>query len=291
MPDPRPIGVYDSGLGGLTVLRDIRARLPHERLVYLGDTARVPYGTKSAATVTRYALECADFLARRGIKALAVACNTASAVAMEPLRAALAPRGIPVLGVIEPGAVAACRASRTGRVGVIATASTIRSGAYPRAVAVIRPDFQVTGAACPLFVPLAEEGWTASDDSVARAAAMRYLRPLAQARIDTLILGCTHYPLLRGVIETTLAELARPGESVTLVDSGEVLAMDLARTLSINGTAAPGNAGPHPEESFFVTDDPERFAALTARFLGREIPPPQVADLEAREAAHPGDHS
>jgi glutamate racemase len=294
MPDPRPIGVFDSGLGGLTVLRDIRARLPGERLVYLGDTARVPYGTKSAATVTRYAMECAGFLARRDIKALAVACNTASALAIETLRAALKPRGIPVLGVIEPGAVQACRASRSGRVGVIGTASTIRSAAYPRAIAAIRPDFQVTGAACPLFVPLAEEGWTDRDDTVAHAAAMRYLRPLAKGGIDTLILGCTHYPLLREVIEAALAELVSPGhaspsESVVLVDSGEVLAADLARLLSINDAAAPPDAGARPDERYFVTDDPERFAALSARFLGREIPPPQVAELDARDALQPGE--
>ena len=294
MPDPRPIGVFDSGLGGLTVLRDIRRHLPGERLVYLGDTARVPYGTKSAATVTRYAMECAGFLARRDIKALAVACNTASALAIEALRAALAPRRIPVLGVIEPGAVQACRASRSGQVGVIGTASTIRSGAYPRAIAAIRPDFQVTGAACPLFVPLAEEGWTGRDDPVARAAAMRYLRPLAAKNIDTLILGCTHYPLLREAIEAALAELAAPGqaspcEAVVLVDSGEVLAADLARLLSIHDAAAPADAGQRPEERYFVTDDPERFAALSARFLGREIPEPQVADLDASDALKTGD--
>jgi len=294
MSDPRPIGVFDSGLGGLTVLRDIRARLPGERLVYLGDTARVPYGTKSAATVTRYALQCAGFLARRGIKALAVACNTASAVAMEALGSEMALLRIPVLGVIEPGSVQACRASRSGRVGVIGTASTIRSGAYARAIAAIRPDFQVTGAACPLFVPLAEEGWTGRDDAVARAAAMRYLRPLAQGGIDTLIMGCTHYPLLREVIEETLAEMAPPGRGVTLVDSGEVLAADLARVLANNDAAAPAG-GPSSgglsgdAERFYVTDDPERFAALAARFLGRDIPQPHVADLDSSEAVLPGE--
>jgi glutamate racemase len=162
--DQRPIGVFDSGIGGLTVMRAVASRLPAERLVYLGDTARVPYGTKSAATVTRYARQCAEFLRGRGIKALVVACNTASALAIETregaagLRAMLDPRGIPVLGVIEPGAVEACRISRSGRVGVIGTASTIRSGAYARALGAIRPDFTVISAACPLFVPLAEEG-------------------------------------------------------------------------------------------------------------------------------------
>ena len=173
MSDPRPIGIFDSGLGGLTVLRAVAERLPVERLVYLGDTARVPYGTKSAATVSRYAVQCASFLRDRDIKALVVACNTASALAMDALRAFLGEHGVPVLGVIEPGAVEACRVSRSGRVGVVGTASTIRSGAYARTIAAIRPDFTVIGAACPLLVPLAEEGWTDPGDAVVLGAAMR----------------------------------------------------------------------------------------------------------------------
>jgi glutamate racemase len=309
--DPRPIGIFDSGIGGLTVLRAVADRLPAETLVYLGDTARVPYGTKSAATVTRYTLECAGFLRGLGIKALVVACNTASALAMNELRGWLAPLGLPALGVIEPGAVEACRVSRFGRVGVAGTSSTIRSGAYARAIGTIRPDFNVVSAACPLFVPLAEEGWTDPDDPVTLAAAARYLEPFAAARVDTLVLGCTHYPLLRGVIERVL-----PG--VVLVDSGDAVARDLCRALERLGIAGDvtkdeggtggaeagragagraeaGTAAPAPPPSrsslraqYHVTDDPERFREVGARFLGHSIEGPHLADLTPHqgEAAH-----
>jgi len=275
-PDPRPIGIFDSGIGGLTVLRAVAARLPGESLLYLGDTARVPYGAKSPATVSRYARECSSFLCERGIKALVVACNTASALAMDDLRAALAPAGIPALGVIEPGAVEACRVSRHGRVGVIGTASTIRSDAYARAIGVIRPDFTVISEACPLFVPLAEEGWTGDDDPVTRAVAERYLERFARERVDTLILGCTHYPLLRGVIEKVL-----PG--IVLVDSGAAVAGDLVRTLSRLGIEGSPDAGGRGISSlhaqYHVTDDPERFRSVGARFLGHAIDGPHLADL------------
>lgn len=289
MSDERPIGVFDSGIGGLTVMRAVAERLPRERLVYLGDTARVPYGTKSAATVSRYARQCAAFLCQRGIKALVVACNTASALAIDELRAALGARGMPVLGVIEPGAVEACRVSRFGRVGVIGTASTIRSGAYARAIGVIKPDFTVVSAACPLFVPLAEEGWIDEDDPVARAAAMRYLEPLIAARVDTLILGCTHYPLLAGVIEAML-----PG--VALVDSGAAVAGDLERALNRLGLESGGGTGPGPMggataggrgatrlAEYYVTDDPDRFREVGVRFLGHAIEGPHLAELELDE--------
>ncbi len=303
MSDARPIGLFDSGIGGLTVMRSVAERLPAERLVYLGDTARVPYGTKSAATVSRYSLQCAAFLCRRGIKALVVACNTASSLALEDLGSTLGSRGVPVLGVIEPGAVEACRLSRFGRVGVIGTSSTIRSGAYARALGAIRPDFTVTSAACPLFVPLAEEGWIETGDPVARAVAMRYLGPLREARVDTLILGCTHYPLLRGVIEEAL-----PG--VALVDSGAAVAGDLARALARLGIEAPGAAGTSAPggkaaqrdgagcgdatrlAEYHVTDDPERFRQLGVRFLGHDIAGPHLADLaldEARAGTDTGD--
>jgi glutamate racemase len=297
--DPRPLGIFDSGLGGLTVLRAVAARLPAERLIYLGDTARVPYGTKSAATVSRYAAQCASFLMETGVKALVVACNTASALAMETLHAQLAPRGVPVLGVIEPGAVEACRLSRNGRVGVIGTASTIRSGAYARAIRAMRPDFTVVGAACPLFVPLAEEGWIDSGDPVVRQVARRYLAPMVAANVDTLILGCTHYPLLRPVVEQVVAELraeegARAAEpaaaSVVLVDSGVAVAQDLARLLAARGLdAAPAGpaspAGASREAAYHVTDDPERFRDVGARFLGHAIEGPHLADLTRHETA------
>jgi glutamate racemase len=304
--DARPLGIFDSGIGGLTVLHAVASRLPRERLIYLGDTARVPYGTKSAATVSRYAAQCASFLIDAGVKAVVVACNTASALAMETLHARLAPRGVPVLGVIEPGAVEACRLSRNGRVGVIGTASTIRSSAYARAIRAMRPDFTVTGAACPLFVPLAEEGWTDSDDPVVRQVARRYLTPIVAQGVDTLILGCTHYPLLRPVIESVVTELRAEGVGrqvdpaaapVVLVDSGTAVAQDLARLLAARGLAAAAAASPSSgaaspasgaasrEATYHVTDDPERFRDVGARFLGHAIEGPHLADLTRHETA------
>src|SRR5271166_2618715 len=191
-----PLGVFDSGLGGLTVVRALREALPSERIVYLGDTARVPYGTKAPGTVVKYALSCARHLVARDVKALVIACNTVSAVAPERLRVEL---DIPVLEVIEPGARAAVAATRTGRIGVLATSGTIASGAYPRAVAQISTRAEVLGQAAPLLVPLAEEGWIEGD--VPRLVVRRYIEPLAVAGVDAIVLGCTHYPLLRSVIE------------------------------------------------------------------------------------------
>ncbi len=191
----RAIGIFDSGVGGLTVLKRIAQRLPHEHLCYLGDTARVPYGTKSADTVIRYARSCAAKLTERGIKLLVVACNTASAYALDTLAAELP---MPVLGVVEPGAREAVRCSKNGRVGVIGTAGTVASGAYTRAIAALNEDIRVYSKACPLFVPLAEEGWVRGE--IPRSVAKTYLAELAASRIDTLVLGCTHYPLLRGPI-------------------------------------------------------------------------------------------
>lgn len=257
------IGIFDSGVGGLTVQRAILEKLPGEDTVYLGDTARVPYGTKSPEVVTQYSLRNARFLMKQDIKLLVVACNTASAVALPALTESLQP--IPVLGVVEPGARAAALASKSGRIGVIGTPGTIASGAYQKAIAAARPDAQVTARSCPLFVPLAEEGWTESDDEIARAAARRYLAPLKQAGIDTLVLGCTHYPLLRSVIALEL-----PG--VVLVDSAEAIADDVKRQLG---------AGFSREAShrFFVTDTPERFLAVAARFLGRPVTHAEHVDV------------
>jgi glutamate racemase len=250
------IGVFDSGIGGLTVFQALRAALPpEEHLLYLGDTARVPYGTKSAETVVRYALEGARFLARRGVKTLVLACNTMSAVAIEALKEHLP---FPVVGVIGPGAEAACRATRRGVIGVIGTAATIRSGAYTHAIACHRPDARVIARACPLFVPLAEEGWV--DNEVARAAAGAYLSDLRGSGLDTLVLGCTHYPLLKGVIGEAV------GAGVALVDSAEATAAVVRGRLEERGLlahrAAPG------EDHFFVTDSSDRFHEVGARFLG-----------------------
>jgi glutamate racemase len=264
--DARPIGVFDSGVGGLTVLRALRARFPDEPMVYLGDTARVPYGTKSAEVVTRYSLRNAAFLTAQDVKLLVVACNTASSVALPALREALP---IPVVGVIEPGARAAARVSRSGEIGVVGTPGTIASGAYQRALAAERPGLRIHVQACPLFVPLAEEGWVQGD--VPRQVARAYLAGMRKAGIDTLVLGCTHYPLLRGV----LAEELGPG--VSLVDSAEATAADVAELLAQGGVGrAPAPAG---ALRLYVTDLPDRIPELSVRFLGERVESAEQVDI------------
>lgn len=256
------IGIFDSGVGGLTVQRALLDALPGADTIYLGDTARLPYGTKSAATVTQYSLRSARLLEARGIDLLVVACNTASAVALPALRAALP---VPVIGVVEPGARAAVKATSGGRIGVIGTAGTIGSGAYTAALHALRPDAVVVAWACPLFVPLAEEGWTDPADEVVRGVVRRYLAPLKAARIDTLVLGCTHYPLLKAAIAAEL-----PG--VTLVDSAETVAAEVKALL-------PAPAGRVATHQFLVTDTPERFLAVAGRFLGRPVESAEHVDV------------
>jgi glutamate racemase len=263
---PRAIGIFDSGVGGLTVQKALLHRLPLESTIYLGDTARVPYGTKSAEVVTRYSLKNAEFLIERGVKLLVVACNTASAVALPVLQARLK---VPVLGVILPGAGAAAARSRTGKIGVIGTPGTIRSGAYQRALEVARPGAEVVARACPLFVPLAEEGWLTGE--VPRLVAQSYLADLTSSGVDTLVLGCTHYPLLREVI----AEVVGP--TVELVDSAEATAQTVAELLRAEGQLAP--PGQVAEHQYFVTDVPERFVEVGARFLGRPISNAEQVDV------------
>ena len=259
----RAIGVFASGVGGLTVLKAIQARLPCERTVYLGDTARVPYGQRSAEVVIRYSADNARFLLGQDIKILVVACNTASALALASLRASL---DIPVIGVIEPGARAAIAASQSGRIGVIGTRATVQSEAYQRALRGLRRDVELCAVACPLFVPLAEEGWVEGD--IARAVAARHLSAFAGFEMDALVLGCTHYPLLKGAI----AEVV--GSGVALVDSAEATAEAVEALLHERGWAAPaGEAGEMAaRHRCFVTDQPEIFAAVGARFLGRSLP-------------------
>jgi glutamate racemase len=256
------IGIFDSGVGGLTVQRALLEALPGADTIYLGDTARVPYGTKSSATVTAYSLRNARVLFDRGIDLLVVACNTASAVALPALRAALP---VPVLGVVEPGARAAARSSATGRIGVIGTTGTIGSGAYQAAIQALRPDAVVVARACPLFVPLAEEGWTDPGDEVVSGVVRRYLEPLRAERIDTLVLGCTHYPLLKAAIAATL-----PG--VALVDSAETVAAEVQALL-------PGTTGRSASHQFLVTDTPEKFLAVAGRFLGRPVEAAEHVDV------------
>lgn len=251
------IGIFDSGLGGLTVLRSVVKRLPHESIVYLGDTARVPYGTKSADTVVRYARSCARILLERGIKMLVVACNTASACALDALRDELE---VPVVGVIEPGAAAAVRQTRNGRIGVIGTAGTMQSQAYPDAIHGLNPGLEVFCKACPLFVPLVEEGWT--EGSVATEVARAYLSEIMDRSVDTLVLGCTHYPLLRPVIADVM------GPEVALVDSAESTADVVMEVLAGVGGAS---ADAEPQHRFLVSDSPGSFAAVGQRFLGWDI--------------------
>jgi glutamate racemase len=266
-----PIGIFDSGVGGLTVYRALHERLPSERYVYLGDTARVPYGTKSLATVERYAIENARFLEARGIKLLVVACNTASALALPAIRGSVR---VPVVGMIGPGARAVVRESAGGRIGVIATESTVRSGAYGRAIAALAPGVEVSERACPLFVPLAEEGWAETD--VARAVAEEYLRELRERGVSALVMGCTHYPILRRVIQEAV------GSGVRLIDSGEAAAEAVESLIEAEGLRRTATqelrdlreAGARERflcddlDHFYVTDAEERFAHVAERFLG-----------------------
>lgn len=264
--NPAPVGIFDSGLGGLTVARAVFERLPAESTVYFGDTARVPYGPKSPETVRRYSLEILTWLLRQGVKAVVVACNTSTAHALEALREA---SPVPVLGVIAPGAAAALAATRTGRVGVIGTAGTIASQAYRRAIAALDPAVHVTERACPLFVPLVEEGWF--DHAATRLVASEHLRPVREAGVDTLVLGCTHYPLLRNAIQ------AEMGAGVTLIDSGAETARALAEVLGARDLAAPPDGT--PEHRFAVSDDEARFRSVGSRFIGSRLRSAEVVPL------------
>ncbi|MET0409827.1 MAG: glutamate racemase [Polyangiaceae bacterium] len=281
-----PIGVFDSGLGGLTVVRALLRQLPAERFVYLGDTARVPYGTRSAATVCRYAESCASVLTSHHMKALVVACGTVSAVALEPLRSALT---VPVLGVVEPGAQAAVQAalklaSGSGgkvKIGVLGTEGTIRSRAYERAVASLSSDVELVTQAAPLFVPLAEEGWVSGE--VPRLAALRYVEPLIRAGASVLVLACTHYPLLAPVIREVAEELA--GRPVTIVDSAEASATALAALLEERGIAAQRPLTPRLK--LLATDLPASFHTSACRFLGAEAPEVTQVDITDTESHRP----
>jgi glutamate racemase len=253
MSNSNPIGIFDSGIGGLTVFKEVSAILSFENILYLGDTARVPYGVRSAETVARYSFECTDFLMSKQIKVLVVACNTVSAISLPEIRDRVA---IPVIGVIEPGAKAAVAA----RLGVIGTEATIQSNAYFRAIRDLDESIEFFGLACPLFVPLVEEGWTEGD--IARLVAEKYLASLKDKGIDTIVLGCTHYPLLKKVIREVL-----DGSSIidSAVETGKALKEVLGEGPLLNTS---GTQGAH---RFFVTDSTEKFVAVGERFLGRGI--------------------
>jgi glutamate racemase len=253
-----PIGVFDSGLGGLTVVREMISQLPNESIIYFGDTARLPYGPKSPDTVLRYSREITSFLKGQGVKALVVACNTATAHALPALREEF---DFPIIGVIEPGARAAVAVTKTKRVGVIGTAGTIKSRAYETEIRKLLPDAQVTAQACALFAPLVEEGWL--DSEVTRAIARNYLAPMVSAGVDTLVLGCTHYPLMKTVIGNVV------GRDVRLIDSAHETARQVAEMLRASGLE---NATPNDASYRFVSSDaPDTFLALGQTFLGSPI--------------------
>lgn len=261
-----PLGVFDSGIGGLTVAHALFECLPHESVLYFGDTARVPYGPKSPETVRRYSGEILDLLVRRGVKMVVVACNTSTAHALDFLRAG---SPVPVQGVIEPGARAAAAASRAGRIGVIGTAGTIASGAYERAIKAVRPEAEVASRACPLFVPLVEEGWF--DHPATELVAREYLQPLTEQGVDVLVLGCTHYPLLKPLLSRVM------GPDVTLIDSAAETARAVRLELAERELLAA--AGSRPAHRFVVSDDVALFRRVGARFLGEQLQEVELAPL------------
>jgi glutamate racemase len=258
MSNSAPIGVFDSGMGGLTVVREMMSQLPNESIIYFGDTARVPYGPKSPDTVLRYSREITSFLKGEGVKALVVACNTATAHALPALRREF---DMPIVGVIEPGARAAAAVTKTKRVGVIGTAGTIKSRAYEKEIRKLLPDVEVTAQACALFVPLVEEGWL--DSEVTRAVARNYLAPIVSAEVDTLVLGCTHYPLMKTVIGNVV------GRQVRLIDSAHETARQAGEVLRSRGleNETPDGA----RYRFIASDAPDTFLSLGQRFLGSPI--------------------
>ena len=266
MSDARPIGVFDSGIGGLTVVSALRRALPNESIYYIGDTARVPYGGKSATTVQRYSSEIASLLLGEDAKTVVVACNTASALALPMLEQTLP---VSVTGVIAPGAKAATAATRNGHIGVIGTRATIKSGAYEQALRKLNPDVRVSTRACPLLVPLIEEGWLTSD--LTDEIVMQYLQPLLDDGVDTLVLGCTHYPLLRPAIQRLL------GDNITLVDSAENCATAVRELLGREGLTAPNESNGTLQVA--LTDPPDAFLEIAHQALQLDIGEVQIVDL------------
>lgn len=263
----KPIGIFDSGIGGLTVLKEIFNALPMESTIYLGDTARVPYGIRSPETVIRYSFENTKFLFSKNIKILVIACNTASSLSLEAIRKSVS---IPVVGVIEPGAKAAVHATTNKRIGIIGTEATIRSNAYARTIKGMDSSIEVFGLPCPLFVPLVEEGWTTG--GIAEQIAGRYLQNIRDKDIDTLVLGCTHYPLLKDVISQVM------GEKVRLIDSAIETAKEIRNSLSRLSLLKTGEHAPARE--FYVTDSPDKFKNVGERFLGNSIAYIKKIELE-----------
>ncbi len=258
MSDQRPIGIFDSGVGGLTVVDKMQEILHSEDLIYFGDTARVPYGTKSKETITKFSVENVEFLMTHNVKLVIVACNTASSLSLEFLKRCFK---VPVIGVIEPGAREAVSVTRNNRIGVIGTHATVSSGAYDKAIGKISPRYSVFTQACPLFVPLVEEGW--ADKDLTRTVTKIYLKPLKEKSVDTLILGCTHYPILKRVLKKVM------GKNVALVDSAREVANEAKDILEASGSLNASRE--RAEQRFFVSDEPGRFIKIGEKFLKRRI--------------------
>ncbi len=267
MNNSNPIGVFDSGIGGLTVVKSLNTFLPNESIIYFGDTARVPYGSKSNSTVIEYSLQNADFLYKKNIKLIVVACNTASSIALDELRKKF---NVPVIGMIEPGAKAALNATKNGNIGIIGTESTVSNKAYSKTLLSLNPEVKVTEKACPLFVPLAEEGWT--NHKATKLIAEEYLTELKVSGIDTLILGCTHYPILKNIIQEVV------GENVTLIDSGSAASSEVENYL--NGRGIKNTSNDLGFHEYYVSDVPKKFKTIAERFLGKEIENIHKVDLE-----------
>ena len=265
-----PIGVFDSGVGGLTVMREIMRQIPNERIIYFGDTARVPYGSKSKETIIRYASQITRFLKTKNVKAIVIACNTASALALDAIKPGL---DIPIIGVIRPGAKVAAASTKNGKIGVIATESTIESNLYTEVIRSHNPKAQVLGKACPLFVPLVEEGWL--KDPVTIEVANRYLEPLLSSGIDTLIMGCTHYPLLRSTLRQIM------GDRVTLVNPAYETALELKNMLEEKGIANDGSEGPAAyAHEYYVSDAANKFKRFANSILPYGVENTQLVRIE-----------
>ncbi len=263
MSSSSPIGVFDSGIGGITVVKELINRLPNEKIIYFGDTARVPYGNKSPETIIAYSRQIVRFLINKGVKAIVVACNTASAVALETLRSEIT---VPIIGVVKPGAKAAAEATTNGKIGVIATRATITSGIYEDFLRKTNPDTEVHKQACPLFVPLVEEGWT--DDDITTQIIHRYLDDMLREGIDALVLGCTHYPLLTESIRKVT------GQNITLVNPAYECAREFSYVLEENNllnSEAPSGSAPHPPHEFYVSDSPAQFTGFANSILPEGI--------------------
>ena len=265
--DQRPIGVFDSGLGGLTVVKEIMKELPNENIVYFGDTARIPYGGKSKETVIRYSRQIIRFLLTKNIKAIIIACNTASATALEAMQREF---DVPIIGVVYPGAKMAASATKNKRIGIIATETTIRSRAYGNAILKLREDVKIFPKACPLLVPLAEEGWV--DNEVTHLTLERYLTPIREEQVDALLLGCTHYPLLIDSIQKAM------GSHVTLVNPAEETAKETRRILEEQGMASTALGGSY---EYYVSDDPDHFIRMGSVFLQKNIAKATEINIEA----------